>query len=125
MELRLITYRDVFQWAARRRDAAAYQQRSAIVRLCPPDMKALGVKDGDPVSLSNPRGEVVVVARSDTHCPSGHGLMPLSPYANQLSGYDPERSPLPDFKSILVTAQPTTSGVTPLDRVEGTALERR
>lgn len=124
MELRLITYRDVFQWAARRRDAAAYQQRSALVRLSPQDMKALGMKDGECVSLSNPRGEVVVVARADAHCPPGHGLMPLSPYANQLSGYDPESSPLPDFKDIPVTARPTAQGVTPLAQVEGTALER-
>ncbi len=124
MELRLITYRDVFQWAARRRDPAAYQQRSAVVGLSPQDMKALGVKSGDALSLSNPRGEVVVMAQADAHCPPGHGLMPLSPYANRLSSYDPDLSPLPDFKNIPVTAQPTASGVTPLDQVERAALAR-
>ena len=125
MELKLITYRDVFQWAARRRDPAAYQQRSAVVRLSPQDMKALGVKGGDTLSLSNPRGEVVVVAQADAHCPPGHGLMPFSPYANRLSGYDPALSPLPDFKNIPVTARTTSAEVTPLDQVERAAVQRR
>ncbi|MDP6510040.1 MAG: molybdopterin dinucleotide binding domain-containing protein [Dehalococcoidia bacterium] len=124
MEFRLITYRDVFQWAARRQDPAAYQEHSAQVRLSPEDMKSLGVRSGDTVSLSNTGGEVVVLARADAHCPAGHGLMPLSAYANRLSGYDPQVSPLPNFKNIPVTIQPTDSGVTPLVEVERGVLER-
>jgi formylmethanofuran dehydrogenase subunit D len=118
MDFRLITYRDVFQWAARCQDPAAYQERSAQVRLSPEDMKSLGVRSGDAVSLNNTGGEVVVLAWADAHCPAGYGLMPLSAYANRLSGYDPQVSQLPNFKSIPVTIQLADSGITPLDEVE-------
>ena len=124
MEFRIITYRDVFQWAAHRQDLAAYQARSALVRLSPEDMKLLGVRSGDAVSLSNTGGEVVVLASADAHCPPGYGLMPLSAYANRLSGYEPQVSPLPNFKSIPVTIQPTVSGVTSLAEFERSAPGR-
>lgn len=125
LSLTLITLRDVFQWAAHKKDPQEYQSRSALVRLHPSDLKALGVKDGALVRLSNPQGEVIVKAKADPRCPQGYGLMPVSPYANLLAEYAPGRGGLPNFKRIPVIAEPAQGEVTPLSALAGLALERR
>lgn len=125
LSLTIITCRDSFQWAARRKGGEEYQHRSAVARLSPADLRALGVRDGARLLLKNAQGEVVVVAKADAKCPKGLALMPLGPYANLLTNYDPASARLPNFKNIPATAEPTTEAVTPLATVERLALERR
>ena len=104
----LVTYRDVFQWVTKQREGPreCYAGRSAIVHISAADMKALALEDGAPVRLNNDVGGVIVRAWLDANCQQGFGYMPVSPYANMLTSYDPARGKLPNFKRILVMVEP-------------------
>lgn len=112
----VVTYRDVFQWAARHTGESAddFQERSAIVRLSPEDMRALGTAPGRAVKLRSRAGEVVVRAEVDTGCRSGFAFMPVSPYASRLVSYDAARWSLPDFKRVEASVEPTAEPISPL-----------
>lgn len=106
LPLVVVTYRDAYAWAARldKNEEAMYERYAAIVRLCEPDLKALGIAHGDRVVLSNTAGSVVVTARLDSKCPRGFGFMPMSHIPNELTSYEPGK--LPNFKWIEVIARP-------------------
>ena len=106
LRLTLITCRDIFQWPTKHQGEQAYQKRSAVVRLSPQDMKALGLKEGDQVRLSNSSDKIVVRARSDQGCPPGLAVMPVSAYANRLTSYEVERG-LPNFKGLQIEVETT------------------
>jgi len=114
LPLVIVTYRDVFQWVAKLKDEMAeYQDRSAVVLMAAGDMKALGIEDGAWVELSNPFGRVVARAKLDRGGSPGIGLMPVSPWANLLTSYQPSRGRLPNFKRVEVmvrAADRTKSG---------------
>jgi len=120
MRLKVFTVRDVFQYASKH-SGSGYEERSAVIRLSPQDIQALGIKEGAAVRVKNPVGEVVVRVKQDPSCPPGYGHMPLGPYANRLITYDPEASPLPPFKGFEVTVTPCSEPVTKLESL----LERR
>jgi formylmethanofuran dehydrogenase subunit D len=111
LSLILVTYRDVFQYAARHKGEAEsnYEQRSTVMRLSPEDMKTLGTKDGDQVKLHNDSGELIVRVKTDKNCWQGVGFIPASLYSNKLTSYDPARGRLPNFKRLEVIAEPAAS----------------
>jgi len=112
----VVTYRDVFQWAAKHQGESAddFQERSAIVKLSPEDMRALGTTSGRAVKLRSRAGEVVVRAEVDTGCRSGFAFMPVSPYASRLVSYDAARCNLPNFKRLEATVELTAEPIPPL-----------
>jgi formylmethanofuran dehydrogenase subunit D len=101
----IVTYRDVYAWAARhdRNAEALYDKWAAIVRLSKNDISSLGISDGDRVKLSNSAGSVVVKAQLDKKCPHGFGFMPMSHIPNELTSYDSGK--LPNFKWIETLAE--------------------
>ena len=115
----IVTYQGIFQWLARQRDGLgdAYQQRSAVVRLSPADLKNLGLNDGALVELKSKAGSVVVEAKSDPEGEEGMGYMPASLYSNRLASYDPSTSRLPSLKRIEVIATPTEKGITSISDI--------
>jgi len=108
VSLVIITYRDIFQWAAKQKGEAddSYKKRSAQVQLSESDLKTLGIDDGAMIRLNNAAGSVVVNARLSSDCPQGIGYMPASCYSNELTSYDPSIAQLPNFKRIQVVAEP-------------------
>ena len=112
----IVTYRDSFQWVAKVKEGPSenYQHRSAVLLLSPQDKGRLGIQDNDRVMLSNAYGTVVVQAKGDDKCQAGIGCMPVSPYVNRLSSYDPANANLPNFKRIEVVVQATTADIVPL-----------
>lgn len=119
ISLIIVTYRDTFQWVAKEKEGltANYQQRSAILNLSPQDREKLGILDNERVMLSNTQGVVVVKAKVDDKCQPGFGCMPVSPYVNRLTSYDPARAKLPDLKRVEVVVQATTADVTPISEL--------
>ena len=112
----VVTYRDVFQWTAKYKGGQAddLQERSALVKLSPEDLRALGTSPGKSVKLKNNSGEVVVRVEVDVGCPTGFAFMPVSPYAGRLASYDATRYNLPDFKRIEVKVESTENSISPL-----------
>ena len=112
----IVTYRDVFQWAAKHKGGSAddFQERSALVKLSPEDLQALGMAPGRAVKLKSRSGEVVVRAEADDGCPSGFAFMPVSPYASRLASYDAARYCFPDFKRIEARVESTADPISPL-----------
>jgi formylmethanofuran dehydrogenase subunit D len=118
--LTIVTYRDAFQWMIKEKEGVStgYQEHSAILRLSPQDMEALGIGDNARVKLSNALGTVVVQAKADDKCQQGFGYMPVSPYINRLTSYDPAKAKLPDFKRIEVMVEATEADITPISELE-------
>lgn len=108
MRLVVVTYRDIFQWLTRHQgmDSEEFSKASAVVRLCPQDMQALGVADKQQVKLSTAHGAIVAKVKADPGCPAGFGYVPASAYVNQLASYDSSRN-LPDFKHMEVEVEAT------------------
>ncbi len=104
----LVTYRDIFQWLTRHQgvESEEYLKHSAVVRLSPQDMQALGVSGGGHVRLKSDSATIIAQVKADPGCPPGFGYMPVSAYVNQLASYNGSRN-LPDFKHIEVAAEAT------------------
>jgi formylmethanofuran dehydrogenase subunit D len=116
ISLSIVTYRDIYEWVERKKGdhlSSKYQEHSAIIYMSVNDIKKLGIRDNATVELSNDVGRVVVRAKDDKSCPDGFGFMPISPYANRLTGYNPSKAQFPDFKSIKVMVKPTEETVSP------------
>ena len=119
ISLIIVTYRDAFQWRAKERGLdTSYQELSAVLQLSPQDMETLKIKNNARVRLSNAVGAVVVQAKVNDKCQRGFGYMPVSPYANRLTSYDPAKAKLPDFKRIEVTVEATKEDVTSLSELQ-------
>ena len=112
----IVTYRDVFQWAAKYKGESSddFKERSALVKLSPEDLQTLGMPPGRAVKLKSRSGEVVVRTEVDDGCPPGFAFMPVSPYASRLVSYDAERYRFPDFKRIEAKVESTADPISPL-----------
>ena len=107
IKLVIVTYRDAHQWALRQREGsqANYKDLSTKITMAPKDLEALAISDGDMISLSNPLGTIRVQVKAEATCPPGVGFIPVSSYINELTEYDPQKAPLPNFKRIEVVAE--------------------
>jgi len=115
----IVTYRDIFQKTIMEKESfsAKYQERSAVLKMFPGDMGTRKIQDNANVKIRNHFGEVVVRAISDPGCQQGFGYMPVSPYSNCLTNYDPGRATLPNFKRIKVEVEPTEEEITPISEL--------
>jgi len=121
LELVIITYQDDFLKVAEIKEGVggAYEKLAAVVGLSPDDLKLLGAGDGKPVELKNAIGSIVVQAKSNPKVKPGTGQMPFSLYSICLTGYDPAKSKLPNFKRIEVTAGAANRNITPISELQG------
>ena len=107
IQLVVVTYRDVFQWAAKLKgDMSEYQLLSKFISISESDLEDLGIADGAEVKLSNAAGSIVVQARLEQDGSKGFGYMPSSQYSNMLVSYDLNKAGSPGFKRIEVWVEP-------------------
>jgi formylmethanofuran dehydrogenase subunit D len=106
IQVKVITYRDIFQDKAMFEDrfGEEYRNLSAVIKLDPEDLKQLNVKKGETVILKNSFGRVVVKAEeSGYETPRGIAYMPKSPWSNILVSDETRGTGVPKFKDISVT----------------------
>jgi len=120
-DIRITTYRDVFQVEALEYDRLGedYKKLSAIIMISKEALKKMNLKPGDRVKLSNRHGSVVVeVTETKRDETGGVAFMVNSPWSNALvSG---ETRGIPEFKDIKATLSITNEEVTPVERlIEG------
>lgn len=117
-DLRITTYRDIFQVEALEcdRQGEEYMKLSAAVVLSKSDLQKLGLKSGDRVKLSNRYGSVVVEVReAKREEPGGIAFMVNSPWSNALVSDDTGGRGIPEFKDIHAKISLTKEEVTPLE----------
>ena len=90
-------------------DSAEYKDTLAICYVHPKDMKVLGIKEGN-LKITSEFGEVVVKAvESEREAEEGLIILPLGPWANQISGIFKEKLQL---KSLKVKVEVTKEQIT-------------
>jgi len=102
-EIKIITYRDIFQVEAQERDRFGkdYEKLSASIMMSKNDLAKMGLKPGDRVKVANNNGSVVVEAReSKRDEPGGVAFMVNSPWSNVLVSDETGGKGIPEFKNI-------------------------
>jgi len=110
----LVTVRTAKQGAemVTSKHGAPYLAEISTLRIHPDDLSSVGVKDGDPVMLVSPHGEVKVTCKG-AEVPQGLFFLPLGAVANTLfSAWSTEESGVPNWKRIQVS-------ITPCDECSG------
>lgn len=103
----LITVRTGRQGAAMEKGkfTPEYLEETAMLSVCPTDLKALGLATGNRARLASHDGEVIVTCRA-VDGPQGIFFLPLGPTANQLIGGETHGTGVPNFKGVDVMLQP-------------------
>lgn len=102
-EIKITTYRDIFQVEAQERDRFGkdYEKLSASIMMSKNDLAKMGLKSGDRVKVANNNGSVVVEAReSKRDEPGGVAFMINSPWSNVLVSGETGGRGIPEFKNI-------------------------
>lgn len=102
-DIRITTYRDIFQVEAMERDRFGddYWKLSAVIFLSKNDMVKMGLKSGDRVKISDSHGSIVVeVKETKRDEPGGVAFMVNSPWSNALVSGDTGGKGIPGFKNI-------------------------
>ncbi len=114
-EVRIITFRDIFQYEAGKkgRYTDEYKKLSAQIILDKGDMDKIGAKDGGNVLVENEVSKVVVTAKlSDDEPHPGVAFMINSPWSNQLIRDDLCETSIPQFKSIAAKVSSSNEDIT-------------
>ncbi len=117
-EIKLTTYRDIFQVEALENDRFGneYKKHSAAVVMGKDDLKKFGLKSGDMARLTNRYGTVVVEVReSKREEPGGLAFMVNSPWSNALVSDDTGGKGIPEFKSITARISLTKDDITTIE----------
>ncbi len=118
-DIRISTYRDIFQIEALERDrfGEEYRKLSACIMMSKNDMLKMGFKPGDRVKLANNYGSIVVeVKETKKDEPGGLAFMVNSPWSNVLVSEDTGGKGMPEFKDIRAKVSLAKEEVT---RIEG------
>ncbi len=102
-ELKITTYRDIFQGEALECDrfSEEYRKLSACIVMSKNDLKKMGLKQGNRVRVSSNWGSIVVeVKESRRDEPGGVAFMVNSPWSNALVSGDTGGKGIPEFKNI-------------------------
>jgi formylmethanofuran dehydrogenase subunit D len=121
-DIRITTYRDIFQAEALERDrfGEEYKKLSAAIILSRNDMQKMGLKSGDRVKISNNYGSIVVEAKeSKKDEPGGLAFMVNSPWSNSLVGDETQGKGIPDFKLITAKISLSKDEITSLETLTG------
>lgn len=117
-EIKITTYRDIFQIEALEHDrfGEEYRKLSACIMMSKEDMKKMGFKLGERVRLANNYGNVVVeVKEVKRDEPEGLAFMVNSPWSNALVSDDTKVKGIPEFKSINARISLAKEEITPLE----------
>ncbi len=117
-EIKITTYRDIFQVEALERDrfGEEYRKLSACIVMSRDDLKKMGLKAGERVKVSSNYGSVVVeVKESKRDEPAGIAFMVNSPWSNALVSNDTGGKSIPEFKNITAKISLAKEEVTPLE----------
>ncbi|MCZ7382858.1 MAG: formylmethanofuran dehydrogenase [Candidatus Methanoperedens sp.] len=117
-EIKITTYRDIFQVEAQERDRFGkdYEKLSASIVMSKNDMEKMGLKPGDRVKVANNNGSIVVEAReSKRDEPGGLAFMVNSPWSNVLVSGDTGGKGIPEFKNITAKISLVKEEVTGLE----------
>lgn len=121
-DIRITTYRDVFQVAALECDrwGEEYKKHSAVVFMSKNDMKKLGFKADEKVKLSNASGSIVVnVRETKREEPGGIAFMVNSPWSNALVSGETDGKGIPEFKDIKAKISISKDEVTGIEKLVG------
>ncbi|MCZ7357747.1 MAG: formylmethanofuran dehydrogenase [Candidatus Methanoperedens sp.] len=119
-DIKITTYRDIFQVEALERDrfGEEYRKLSACIILSKNDMQRMGFKPGDRVKVSSSSGSIVVeVKETKRDEPGGLAFMVNSPWSNALVSEDTGGKGMPEFKDIIAKVSLAKEEVTHLDRL--------
>ncbi len=117
-DIRITTYRDIFQIEALERDrfGGEYRKLSACIMISRNDLGKMGLKTGDRVRVSNNYGSVVVeVKETKRDEPGGLAFMVNSPWSNALVSDDTGGNGIPAFKNINAKVSLVKDEVTTLE----------
>ncbi len=117
-EIKLTTYRDIFQaeWLENDRFGEEYKKHSAAVVMGKDDMKRFGLNTGDRVRLTNSYGSIVVEVReSKREEPGGIAFMVNSPWSNALVSDETRGKGIPEFKNITARISLTKDEITTIE----------
>lgn len=117
-EIKLTTYRDIFQVEALENDRFGdeYRKHSAAVVMGKDDLNKSGLKSGDRVRLTNSFGSVVVeVLESKRVEHGGLAFMVNSPWSNALVSDETGGNGIPDFKYIIARISLTKDEITKIE----------
>lgn len=119
-DIRITTYRDVFQVAALECDrwGDEFRKYSAAVFMSKIDMAKMGFKKGDRVKVSNTNGSIVVEVRETKRDePGGIAFMVNSPWSNALVSGDTGGRGIPEFKDIRAKVSLSKDEVTGMEKL--------
>jgi formylmethanofuran dehydrogenase subunit D len=119
-DIRITTYRDVFQMAALECDrwGDEYMKHSAAVFMSKLDMKKMGFKKGERVKLSNAQGGIVVDVRETKRDePGGIAFMVNSTWSNALVSGETGGKGIPEFKDIRAKVSLSKDEVTTVEKL--------
>lgn len=117
-ELKITTYRDIFQVEALEHDrfGEEYRKLSACLMMSKNDLGKMGLKAGDRVRVSNNYGNIVVeVKETKREEPGGIAFMANSPWSNALVSDDTGGKGIPQFKNISAKVSLVKDEVTALE----------
>ncbi len=121
-EIKITTYRDIFQIEALERDrfGEEYRKLSACIVMSKNDLMKMGLKAGDRVRVSNNYGSVVVELKETKRDePGGLAFMVNSPWSNALVSGDTGGNGIPEFKNISAKVSLVKDEVTTLESLIG------
>lgn len=121
-EIKISTYRDIFQVEALEHDrfGEEYLKLSACIMVSKNDLKRMGLKAGDRVRVFNNYGNIVVeVKETKRDEPGGLAFMVNSPWSNALVSDDTRGKGIPDFKNISAKVSLVKDDVTTLESLIG------
>jgi len=119
-DIKITTYRDIFQAEAAERDRFGedYKTLSAIIYMSKNDMQKIGLKTADRVKISNNFGSLVVqVKESKRDEPGGLAFMVNSPWSNSLVSGETGGKGIPEFKNIDARISLSKEEITTLDKL--------
>ncbi|MDP2767628.1 MAG: molybdopterin dinucleotide binding domain-containing protein [Candidatus Methanoperedens sp.] len=121
-EIKITTYRDIFQVEALECDrfGEEYRKLSAAIVMSKNDLKKMRLKPGDRVRVSNNYGSAVVeVKESKREEPGGIAFMVNSPWSNALVPDETGGEGIPEFKDITARISLVKDEVTTLESLLG------
>ena len=117
-EIKITTYRDIFQVEAQERDRFGkdYEKISTSIVMSKNDMEKMGLKPGDRVKVANNNGSIVVEVRETKRDePGGLAFMVNSPWSNVLVSGDTAGKRIPEFKTITAKMSLVKEEITSLE----------
>ncbi len=121
-DIRITTYRDIFQIEALERDrfGEEYRKLSACIMVSKNDLGKMGLKAGDRVRVFNNYGSIVVeVKETKRDEPGSLAFMVNSPWSNALVSDDTVGKGIPEFKNISAKVSLVKDEVTTLESLIG------